>query len=65
MASLCSVEGGDALMHKHFQMVFKRNFSSLPVSNKKVKVCLGWDESPPTGHVVSCKRLQDAGLQNF
>jgi hypothetical protein len=35
------------------------------MSNKKTKVCLGWDESPPTGHVVSCKTLRDEGLHKF
>ena len=33
--------------------------------NKKIKVCLGWDECPPTGHVVSCKRLRDEHLHTF
>lgn len=28
----------------------------LLVLNKKIKVCLGWDESPPTCHVMSCKK---------
>ena len=50
MASLCSMERGCASMHKHFQMVLKRNSSSLLVLNKKIKVCLGWDESSLTGH---------------
>ena len=36
MAGLCSVDhGGVLLMHKHFQMMVKGNFSSLPVLNKK------------------------------
>ena len=46
-------------MHKHFQMIVKGNFRGLPMLNKKIKVCLGWDESPPTSHVVSCKRIKD------
>ena len=33
--------------------------------DKKIKVCLGWDESPPTGLVVSCKRLRDDGCHTF
>lgn len=57
IAGLCLVERGGALTHKHFQMVMNGNFSSLPVSNKTIKVCLGWDLSPITHHVVSCKKL--------
>ena len=26
---------------------------------KKMKVCLGWHENPPTGYVVSCKNVRD------
>lgn len=26
---------------------------------------MGWDESPPTNHVGSCKRLKDEGLCTF
>lgn len=59
------MEKGGALMHTHFQMVVKRNFSSLPVLNKNIKVCLGWDERLPTGHVLSCKRLKDERLHTF
>ena len=33
--------------------------------NKQIKICLRWDESPLTGHVVSCKRLRDEGLHTF
>ena len=33
--------------------------------NKEIKVCLGWDESPPSGHVVSWKNLRDEGLHMF
>lgn len=43
----------------------KGNFNSLPMLNKKIKVCLGWDVSPPMGHVVSCKKLKDEGLHTF
>lgn len=43
-------------------MVVKGNFTSLVVLNKNIKVCLGWDASPMTGHVVSCKKLRDKGL---
>ena len=35
IADLRSVERGGALTHKHFQMLVKGNFSSLPVLNKK------------------------------
>jgi hypothetical protein len=59
MAELCSMERGGGLTHEHFQMVMKGNFSSLMVLTKKVKVCLGWDVGPPTGHVVLCKWLRD------
>ena len=52
-------------MHKHFQIIVKGNVGSVPVLNKKIKVCLGWDVSPPTCHVVSCKRLRDEGLHAF
>ena len=41
MAGLCSVEHGGALIYKHFQMVVKGNFSSLPVLNKKIKNLFG------------------------
>ena len=65
MVGLCYVERGGALMHKHFQMVFKGNFSGLSVLNKKMKVCLGQDEDLPTNHVILCKRLTDEGLHTF
>ena len=55
----CFMKRGGTLMHKHFPMVVKGNFSGVLMLNKKNKVCLGWDESPPTSHVVSCKRLRD------
>ena len=51
MASLYSIEHNNALTHKHFQMTVKGNFSSLLVLNKKIKVCLSWDECPPIGHI--------------
>lgn len=41
MAGLCSVECGGALTCKHFQMVVKGNFSSLPMWSKKIRVCVG------------------------
>ena len=56
------MERGEALTHKHFQMVVKRDFSSLPVLNKKIKVCLGWDVSSLMDHAVPCKKLRDEGL---
>ena len=62
---LCLLERGGALTHKHFQMMVKENFSSLLVLNKKIKVCLGWDVSSPTDHVVPCKKLRDEGLHTF
>lgn len=31
----------------------------------KVQVCLGWDESHPTDHVVSCRKLKDEGLHTY
>lgn len=34
MVELCSVEQGGALTHKHFQVIVKGKFSSLPVLNK-------------------------------
>ena len=46
-------------------MMAKGNFGSLPVLYKKLEVCLGWDESPPMGHVVTSKRLRDEGLHTF
>jgi hypothetical protein len=56
---------GGALTHKHFQMMMKENFSSLPVLNKTITFCLGWDVSPPLDHVVPCKKLRDEGLHTF
>jgi hypothetical protein len=50
MHGRCSMERGGALTHKHFQMIANGNFTSLQALNKKIKVCLGWDGSPPTGH---------------
>lgn len=46
-------------------MVVKGNFSSLPLLNKNIKVCLEWDVSRLMGHVVFCKRLRDEGLHKF
>ena len=50
---------------KYFQMVMKGNIRSLPMLNKILKVCLGWDECPPMGRVVTSKRLRDEGLHTF
>lgn len=47
-AGLCSIERGDVLTHKHFQMVIKGNLSSLPILIKKIKVAFGWDAHLPT-----------------
>ena len=33
----CLIERGGALMHKHFQMVMKGKFTSLPALNQKKK----------------------------
>lgn len=65
IVGFCLVERGGVLMHKHFQMVVEGNFSSLPVLNRTIKICLGWDLSPPTGRVVSCRKLRDKGLHTF
>lgn len=62
---LRSVERGGALMHTYFQMLWKGNFSSLPVLNQKIKICLGRNECPLTSHALSCKRLRDKGLHTF
>lgn len=43
-------------------MVVRGNCSSLL---DKMKVCLQWDVSPPTSHVVTCKRLRDEDLRTF
>lgn len=48
-----------------FQMVVEGNFSSLLVLKNKIKVCLRWDVSSPTTHVVSCKRLSVESLHTF
>lgn len=43
IVGLCFVERGGALMHKHFQMVMKGNFTSPLLLNK---ICrYGYDES--------------------
>ena len=39
MVGLCSIEQSGALTHDHFQLLVKGKFSSLPVLNKKIKVC--------------------------
>ena len=62
---LCFVERGGALTYKHFQMMVKGNFTSLLVLNKKIKVRLGWNVSPPTNQVISCKKLRDEGLHTL
>lgn len=59
------MECGKVLAHEHFQMVVRGDFSSLLELNNKIKVCLRWDVSPPTSHVVTCKRLRDEGLRTF
>ena len=46
-------------MNSHILKLKKEDFSSLHVSNKKIKVCLGWCENPLTLHVVSCNMLRD------
>jgi hypothetical protein len=56
---LCEKGGGVALTQKRFQMAVKGDFSNLLVLNKKIKVCLGWDVSLLTSHVVSRKKLRD------
>jgi hypothetical protein len=60
---MCHLES--LVVIKHFQIVVKENFTSLLVLNKKIKVCLGWDESSPTCNVVSCKKLRDEGLHTI
>lgn len=40
------MDRGGSLTHKLLQMLMKGNFSSLPVENKEIEVCLGWDVSP-------------------
>ena len=47
------------MTHKHFQMRVKGILTNELVLNKKLKVCLGWYENPPTCHV------RDEGLHNF
>ena len=42
-------------------MIMKGNYISLLVSNKKIKVCFGCDES----HVVSCECLRNEDLHTF
>lgn len=65
IARLCSMGRGGALTHKHFQMVLKGNFTSLPMLNKKIKICLGWEESPLICRVVSCNYVRDNSLHTF
>lgn len=65
IARLYLIEKGGASTHKHFQMVVKGNFTSLPVLNTKIKIGLGWEVNLPTGHVVFCKRLWDKDLHTF
>ena len=65
IVGLCSIEGGGALTHKHFQMMIKGNFTIHAVLSKKIKVCLGWDVSPLMGCAISCKKSRDEGLHTF
>ena len=65
MVGFYIMECSATLTHNHFQMVVKGNFSSPLVLKKKIKVGLGWDKSPPTGHVVSCKKWRDESLHTF
>lgn len=44
---------------------YEGEFSCLPILHKKMKVCLSWDVSPRTGHVVFCKKLRDEDLHSF
>ena len=60
---MCHLES--MVVIKHFQTTVKDNFTSLLVLNKKIKVCLGWDESSPMDHVVSCKKLRCESLHTF
>lgn len=62
---VCDPLRGGALTHKHFQIVVKSNFNSLHVLNKKIKMTLEWDQTLPTGHIVSYKKLRDEGLHTF
>lgn len=39
--------------------------SSMLVSSKQIKVCLGWHENPCTSSIVSCKKLNGEGLHTF
>lgn len=59
--SFCSVERRGPLTHNHIQMVGKSNLSGLPILHKKMKVALGWDQAPLTGHIVFCKKFRDEG----
>lgn len=41
LVGLCFVKRGGALTHKHFKMVVKGNFNSLPMLNKKSRLLWG------------------------
>jgi hypothetical protein len=45
--------------------VLKADFNSLPMLNKKIKICLCWDVNSMTGHLVLPKKLRDEGLAAF
>ena len=45
-------EKGWGLDPQTFPNAVEKEFASLPMLSKDIKVCLGWDESPPMGHVV-------------
>ena len=53
MVGLCLMEQGSALTNKHFQMVVKGNFSSLPMLNIK-KLRFVWDGMSAILQVMLC-----------
>ena len=53
-------------MHNLCQMVVKReNFSSVPMLNKEIKGCLGWDERASCGSCCFLQEVEDEGLHIF
>ena len=65
IVGLCLVGRGDALTHSTFSIGHEGELSCLLVLNKKFKVCLEWDVSPPARHVVLCKKLRGESLHSF
>ena len=65
LAILCCVRGVLLSFTSIFIWLWRAILVVVPISNKKIRVALGWEHNSLVGHVVSCKKLRYEGLYTF